>query len=173
MDCGADMTVTNADEVEELRDSCTTYERKVDFNMTEPDQTLTFDWEQGGEAIIRGDNLTFVLGGPDTTNITLGRLSIQPGVAVFRLGEALRTLVVEDLSISGSEALEDGEKDPCDNLMREIRDSGAIVYMLGCGMKPNIKFDWHSNLEGAGPIMAVQWGFAVGLGLLTSIVLAF
>jgi hypothetical protein len=35
--------------------------------------------------------------------------------------------MIEDLSITGKEALQDGEEDPCDYILREIRDSGAII----------------------------------------------
>jgi hypothetical protein len=57
-----------------------TYEGSDDFNMTEPVGTLTFDLEQGVEAVVHGNKLTFVLGGLETTNTTHGRLSISDGV---------------------------------------------------------------------------------------------
>lgn len=101
------------------------------------------------------------------------RLYIRPSVSLFQLGDALTRLTVEDLSIDGEVPQEDGAPDPCDAIFKELRESGADIYMIGCGMMPNITVDWHDGLEGAGSAMMARLGVAVGLAVVTSLVLVF
>lgn len=101
------------------------------------------------------------------------RLYIRPSVALFQLGDALTRLTVADLSIDGAVPQEDGAEDPCDAIFKEMRESGAEIDMMGCGMTPNITVDWHDGLEGAGSVVMARLGVAVGLGVVTSLVLVF
>lgn len=168
-DCGADLTITNTTQAEDLFTACPTLTGDVSFEITAPDVKLTYAWEQSYMASISGPNLTFILGGPNTTELNMTRLYIQPGVAMFKLGEALKRLTVTDLSIDGETALEDGEYDPCDPIFEEIQGSGAHIGITGCGMKPNITVDWHDGLKGSAVGVTARLGAVIGLGVVTAL----
>lgn len=173
VDCNTDHTIASTHEADSLLKSCPTLTGRVDFNITTLNAKLVYAWEQSLEATVTGSNLTFVLGGPSTTELNITRLSILSGVTEFKLGDALKKLTIFDLGFSGVEALDEGQADPCDPIFEEVRGAGAQIEMVGCGMSPNITVDWHDGLEGSASRAMAQLGFAIGLGVVTSFALVF
>lgn len=170
INCNSELiTVTNATQVDDLRDSCPVLEGRVRFNLTDAVDTLVFDWETSEDSWIDGKDLTVVLGGPNTTSQHIKRMYIRSGgVRVLRLGDALRELRIDDFSIEGTGA---HDEDACKDVTEQLYASDAEISMVGCGYNRHdlTLNNWGILDSGSRMIMMTSWGRVLCLSLLSSV----